>query len=68
MMYYAVNNTESLDRGIEKQIADLVYELLKSYNMSLDDVIRIVVRELALTLSRVVIDTITDWYNRYKKR
>lgn len=67
-MYYAVNNTETLDRGIEKQIADLVYELLKSYNMSLDDVIRIVVRELALTLSHVVIDTITDWYNRYKKR
>ena len=67
-MYYICDINEPLDRSIESKIASIVKAVLESYSMTLDDVIRIVVRELAVTATHAVINKITEWYNYYKKR
>ena len=67
-MYYICDINEPLDRSIESKIASIVKAILESYSMTLDDVIRIVVRELAVTATHAVINKITEWYNYYKKR
>ena len=67
-MYYICDINEPLDRSIESKIASIVKAILESYSMTLDDVIRIVVRELAVATTHAVIDKITEWYNYYKKR
>ena len=67
-MYHIYDINEPLDRSIESKIASIVKVVLESYSMTLDDVIRIVVRELAVAATHAVIDKITEWYNYYKKR
>ena len=67
-MYYICDINEPLDRSIESKIASIVKAVLESYSMTLDDVVRIVVRELAIAATHAVIDKITEWYNYYKKR
>ena len=67
-MYYICDINEPLDRSIESKIASIVKAILESYSMTLDDVVRIVVRELAVAATHAVIDKITEWYNYYKKR
>ena len=67
-MYYICDINEPLDRSIESKIASIVKAVLESYSMTLDDVVRIVVRELAVATTHAVIDKITEWYNYYKKR
>lgn len=68
MNFYNVKEEVEMTRGLEKLISDTVYELLKSYNLTLDDCIRIVIRELALGATRAVIEKIEEYYKRYKKR
>ena len=68
MNFYGVKEEPEMPRGLEKLISDTVYELLKSYNLTLDDCIRIVIRELALGATRAVIEKIEEYYRRYKKR
>ena len=67
-MYYICDMNEPLDRSIESEIASIVKAILESYSMSLDDVIIIVVRELAVAATHAIIDKITEWYDYYKKR
>ena len=67
-MYYICDMNEPLDRSIESEIASIVKSILESYSMSLDDVIIIVVRELAVAATHAIIDKITEWYDYYKKR
>lgn len=68
MNFYNIKEEVEMTRGLEKLISDTVYELLKSYNLTLDDCIRIVIRELALGATRAVIEKIEEYYRRYKKR
>ena len=67
-MYSICDLIEPLDRGSESEIESIVKAILESYSMSLDDVIRIVVRELAVAATHAIIDKITEWYDYYKKR
>lgn len=67
-MYHIYNADEPLDRSIESKIAMIVRAVLESYSLTLDDVIRIVVRELAVAATHAVIDKITEYYHIYKKR
>ena len=67
-MYSICDMNEPLDRGIESEIASIVKAILESYSMSLDDVIIIVVRELAVAATHTIVDKITEWYDYYKKR
>ena len=67
-MYYICDINEPLDRSIESKIASIVKAILESYSMTLDDVVRIVVRELAVAATHAIIDKITEWYDYYKKR
>ena len=67
-MYYICDMNEPLDRSIESEIASIVKSILESYSMTLDDVIRIVVRELAVAATHAIVDKITEWYDYYKKR
>ena len=56
------------ERGIEKEIIQVVQGLLKSYNLSVQDVIRLVCQELAIAATKTVIDKIVSAYNSYKGR
>ena len=67
-MYSICDMNEPLDRSIESEIASIVKSILEPYSMTLDDVIRIVVRELAVAATHAIVDKITEWYDYYKKR
>lgn len=67
-MYHLYDANEPLDRGLEHQIAVIVKSILESYSLTLDDVIRIVIRELAVGMTHAIIDKITEYYDIYKKR
>lgn len=68
MNFYGIKEEPEMTRGLERLIADTVYELLKSYNLTLDDCIRLVIQQLALGATRAVIEKIEEYYKRYKKR
>ena len=67
-MYHIYDINEPLDRSIESKIASIVKVVLESYSMTLDDVIRIVVRELAVAATHAIVNKITECYDYYKKR
>ena len=63
MFYYE----EEMDRSLSKLISDTVRDLLSQYNLTVQEVIRITIQELAIGATRAVIDKIIECYDRYRK-
>ena len=63
MFYYE----EEMDRGLSKLIADTVRDLLSQYNLTIQEVIRMTIQELAIGATKAVIDKIVECYERYRK-
>lgn len=55
-------------RGMQSQIISFIRELLASYDITIQELIRIVASEFVLTVTRTLIDFVTDQYNKYKDR
>ena len=55
-MYYE----EEMDRSLSKLIADTVRDLLSQYNLTVQEVIRMTIQELAIGATKAVIDKIID--------
>lgn len=55
-------------RNLESQIARIVKAVLDSYELSLTEVIRIVVEQLVITITQQLIDLIKYYYEKYSKR
>ena len=64
MFYYE----EEMDRGLSKLIADTVRDLLSQYNLTVQEVIRIVANEFALVITRSLINFVEEQYDKYKNR
>lgn len=62
-MYY-----EEDYRGLETQIIRFIRDLLSSYNITPQELVRLVVSEFAISATRALIDFVTDQYNKYKDR
>ena len=62
-MYY-----ENDMRGIESQIIRFIRDLLASYSLTPQEVIRIVANEFALAVTRSLIDFVHEQYDKYKNR
>lgn len=58
---------EEMDRSLSRLISETVRELLSMYNLSVQDVIRMTIQELAIGATRAVIDKIVECYENYKK-
>ena len=63
MFYYE----EEMDRGLSKLISDTVRDLLSQYNLTVQEVIRMTIQELAIGATKAVIDKIIECYDRYRK-
>lgn len=55
-------------RNLENQIARIVKAVLDSYELSLTEVIRIVVEQLVITITQQLIDLVKYYYEKYSKR
>ena len=55
-------------RNLESQIARIVKAILDSYELSLTEVIRIVVEQLVITITQQLIDLVKYYYEKYSKR
>ena len=55
-------------RGMESQIIRFIRDLLASYQLTPQEVIRMVANEFALAISRSLIDFVHDQYDKYKNR
>ena len=55
-------------RNLESQIARIVKAVLDSYELSLTEVIRIVIEQLVITITQQLIDLIKYYYEKYSKR
>ena len=64
MFYYE----EEMDRSLSKLIADTVRDLLASYSLTPQEVIRMVASEFALAVTRSLIDFVHEQYDKYKNR
>ena len=62
-MYY-----EEDYRGLETQIIRFFRDLLSSYNITPQELVRLVVSEFAISATRSLIDFVTDQYHKYKDR
>ena len=62
-MYY-----EDDYRGLETQIIRFIRDLLSSYNITPQELVRLVVSEFAISATRSLIDFVTDQYYKYKDR
>lgn len=62
-MYY-----ENDMRGMESQIIRFIRDLLASYSLTPQEVIRMVASEFALAVTRSLIDFVHDQYDKYKNR
>ena len=62
-MYY-----EEDYRGLETQIIRFIRDLLASYNITPQELVRMVVSEFAISATRSLIDFVTDQYHKYKDR
>lgn len=62
-MYY-----EDDYRGLETQIIRFIRDLLSSYNITPQELVRLVVSEFAISATRSLIDFVTDQYHKYKDR
>lgn len=55
-------------RNLESQIARIVKAVLDSYELSLTEVIRIVVEQLVITITQQLIDLVKYYYEKFSKR
>ena len=55
-------------RNLESQIARIVKAVLDSYELSLTEVIRIVVEQLVITITQQLIDLVKYYYEKYSKK
>ena len=62
-MYY-----ENDMRGMESQIIRFIKDLLTSYQLTPQEVIRMVASEFALAITRSLIDFVHECYDKYKNR
>lgn len=63
MFYYE----EEMDRSLSKLIADTVRDLLSQYNLTVQEVIRMTIQQLAIGATNAIIDKIVECYERYRK-
>ena len=61
-MYY-----EDDYRGMETQIIRFIRDLLASYNITPQELIRLVVSEFAISVTRSLIDFVQEQYDKYKR-
>ena len=62
-MYY-----EDDMRGLQTQIIRFIRDLLASYSLTPQEVIRIVASEFALVITRSLINFVEEQYDKYKNR
>ena len=62
-MYY-----EDDMRGMQSQIIRFIRDLLASYSLTPQEVIRMVASEFALSITRALIDFVHEQYDKYKNR
>ena len=62
-MYY-----EDDMRGLQTQIIRFIRDLLASYSLTPQEVIRMVASEFALAVTRSLIDFVSECYDKYKNR
>ena len=62
-MYY-----EDDMRGMQSQIIRFIRDLLASYSLTPQEVIRMVASEFALAVTRSLIDFVHEQYDEYKNR
>ena len=55
-------------RGLQSQIIRFIRDLLASYSLTPQEVIRIVASEFALAVTRSLIDFVHEQYDKYKNR
>ena len=55
-------------RGLQSQIIGFIRDLLASYQLTPQEVIRIVASEFALSITRSLIDFVHEQYDKYKNR
>ena len=55
-------------RGLETQIIRFIRDLLSSYNITPQELVRLVVSEFAISATRSLIDFVTEQYDKYKDR
>ena len=55
-------------RGMQSQIIRFIRDLLASYQLTPQELIRIVANEFALAVTRSLINFVTDQYYKYKDR
>ena len=63
MFYY-----EDDMRGLQSQIIRFIRDLLASYQLTPQEVIRMVASEFALSITRALIDFVSECYENYKNR
>lgn len=62
-MYY-----EEDYRGLETQIIRFIRDLLSSYNITPQELVRLVVSEFAISATRALIDFVMEQYDKWKDR
>ena len=55
-------------RNLESQRARIVKAVLDSYELSLTEVIRIVVEQLVITITQQLIDLVKYYYDKFSKK
>ena len=55
-------------RNLESQIARIVKAVLDSYELSLTEVIRIVVEQLVISITQQLIDLVKYYYDKFSKK
>ena len=55
-------------RGLQSQIIGFIRDLLASYQLTPQEVIRMVASEFALSITRSLIDFVHEQYDKYKNR
>ena len=55
-------------RGMESQIIRFIRDLLASYQLTPQEVIRMVASEFALSITIALIDFVSECYDKYKNR
>ena len=55
-------------RGLQSQIIGFIRDLLASYQLTPQEVIRMVASEFALAVTRSLIDFVHECYDKYKNR
>lgn len=54
-------------RGLETQIIRFIKDLLSSYNITPQELIRLVVSEFAISVTRSLIDFVQEQYDKFKR-